>query len=81
MKAYDQVDWEYLDKVFGKFGFKGKWRRWICSFLSWEMFSIILNGTPTIFFSTTQGVSQGDLLSPFPFIIMVQALSRLTIHK
>ncbi|XP_019258966.1 PREDICTED: uncharacterized protein LOC109237163 [Nicotiana attenuata] len=39
-------------------------------------YSIIINGARTGFFTSTQGLKQGDLLSPSLFIIGVEVLSR-----
>lgn len=40
------------------------------------MFSIIINGLPSGFFNSTHKARQGDPLSSFLFILMVEALSR-----
>lgn len=43
-------------------------------------FSILINGVPVDFFSSTQGVLKGDPLLPVLFILMAEAFSR-TNHK
>jgi len=40
-------------------------------------FSILVNGTPSDFFSSSRGLRQGDLLSPLLFVIVMEALSKL----
>jgi hypothetical protein len=38
-------------------------------------FSILVNGSPFGFFSSSHGLRQGDLLSPLLFVIVMEALS------
>lgn len=76
MKAYDRVNWQALLSVLTKFGFGVKWVKWIQAFISTARFSIILNGSPCGFFASSGGLRQGDLLSPFLFIILAEAFSR-----
>ena len=40
-------------------------------------FLILVNGTPSQPFSTSRGIRQGDSLSPFLFIIIVEGLGRM----
>lgn len=37
---------------------------------------MIINGEPTTYFRMERGIRQGDLISPYLFIIMVEALGR-----
>ena len=40
-------------------------------------FSVLINGTPSGFICSTRGLRQGNLLSPYLFILVMEALSQL----
>ncbi|GJR51854.1 RNA-directed DNA polymerase, eukaryota [Tanacetum coccineum] len=73
-KAYDSVRWDFLDEVLSKFGFGEKWRKWIQCCLHSSRGSIIINGSPTEEFNFGKGLKQGDPLSPFLFILIMESL-------
>nr|GEW17986.1 RNA-directed DNA polymerase, eukaryota, reverse transcriptase zinc-binding domain protein [Tanacetum cinerariifolium] len=73
-KAYDSVRLDFLDDVLKKFGFGNKWCAWIQSFLRSSRGSIIINGSPTEEFQFFKGHKQGDSLSPFLFILIMESL-------
>jgi hypothetical protein len=40
-------------------------------------FSVLVNGTPSGFFNSSRGLRQGDPLSHFLFVVVMEALSRM----
>jgi hypothetical protein len=76
-KAYDRVDWVFLEEVMHKMGFSCRWIRWIMSCVTTVRYSVKLNGALLEAFSPTLGLRQGDPLSPFLFLFVVDGLSAL----
>ena len=76
-KVYDHVDWSFLLPVMKKMGFRERWCRWIKWCLSTVRFSVLVNGSPTGFFQSSRDLRQGDPLSPYLFVIVMEAFSCL----
>jgi hypothetical protein len=76
-KAYDRVDWVFLEQMMIKLGFAHQWVQWIMQCVTSVRYSVKFNGTLLESFASSRELWQGDPLSLFLFLFVADGLSAL----
>jgi hypothetical protein len=79
-KAYDQVEWSFLEATMLKMGFDVKWVQLVMTCVTSMQYSVLVNGTPGKPFIPSWGIRQGDPISPYLFLLCVEVLSSLLLQ-
>ena len=76
-KAFDSVAWCFIDKVLKFYNFGQNIVKWFNLFYKNKFSSVIINGHISDWFYVQRGCRQGDLFSPYIFILCAEILAIL----
>ena len=75
-KAYDRVNWTYLQVILSRMGFVVPFITWVMSSITSVSFVVLINGVASYLFRSRRGLRQGCPLAPLLFLIVVEGLGR-----
>ncbi|XP_028803664.1 uncharacterized protein LOC114758739 [Neltuma alba] len=80
-KAYDRIEWGFIEGMMKKLNFCDTWIAWIMDCISSVSFNIQLSGRKIAQIKPQRDLRQGDPLSPYLFILASEVFSSmLSIH-
>ncbi|CAL8157237.1 unnamed protein product [Prunus armeniaca] len=78
-KAYDRLNWGFIESVLLEVGFPTSFIQLIMQCVSIVRYHICINGELTDPFSPSNGIRQGDPLSPYLFVLCIEKLSHIIV--
>ena len=76
-KAYDRVEWGFIEKVMEQLGFHERWVSLIMHCITTVTYSVLINGVAHGCIVPSRGLQQGDPLSSYLFLLYAYGFSSL----
>ena len=69
-KTYDQVEWNFLEKLMMRMGFNDRWVGLIMTCVKTVTYLVLVNGEPKWLITSSRGIRQGDPPPPSQFFFV-----------
>ena len=76
-KAYDRVEWVFMENLMKRMSFCSRWIGLIMECVCTVSYYVPVNGESKGMINPTRGIRQGDPLSPFLFLLCTEGLHGL----
>lgn len=78
-KAYDRIEWDFLEAILCQVGFDAHLVQLIMRCTSQATLSVLENGVQLESFNPSGGIQQSDPLSPYLFVLCMEVLCSISI--
>ena len=76
-KAYDRVEWAFLEVMMRRLGFSDRWIGLMMICVKTVSYSVLINGEPKGKILPTRGLRQGNLISPYLILLCAEGLTAM----